>query len=429
MTTSTRILTAATGLLFALVPLSSFAATDVVADVSSVVAIECGSSVDGEFVPVAFGSGLAYGENLILATPTAVYDSDGREYAYCLGGTSTSAEIAPKMRFRVMSPMLRHTGSFDYVLAQAFTIDTIEPVSLPSATLLANSDAVLLGDRVSLLGYANAGEALAVASGTVVGFDGTDLIDVDGAYGAMDGVAFDSAGNRIGILARRSTEESDASSVVQSLNAIYEDVLGAELFVRDEPTVHTEDSSLCISDACYHLTPDDGSLADRATGAALDYALMTPDQSAGAYVPAEFDASLQDRMLGRILLQVESHGEAWYVSPEDKLRHYMPDGASAYQMMREMSLGITNADLAGISSVADADAMLTASSVCATNALANQLRGKILLQVESHGEAWYVQPDTCQRVYMADGDAAYSIMRLLSLGISDANLRKMPSSI
>ncbi len=420
---------AAIGLLFSLVPLSSFAATDVVADVSSVVAIECGSNVDGEFVPVAFGTGLAYGDNLILANSSAVYDFDGRAYEYCLGGTSSAADVAPKMRFRVMSPTTRHASSFDYVLAQAFDIDSAEPVSLPSTILLANSDAILLGDRVSLLGYANAGEALTVATGTVVGFDGSDLIDVDGAYGAMDGVAFDPVGNRVGILARKSTDESDAASVIQGLNAVYEDILGPELFVRDESSVHTKDSILCISDACYHLTPNDGSLVDRATGAALDYALMAPDQPAGAYVPAEFDASLQDRMLGRILLQVESHGEAWYVSPADKLRHYMPDGASAYQVMREMSLGISDANLAAIPSVTSADAMLTAPSVCATNALASQLRGKILLQVESHGEAWYVHPDTCQRVYMADGEAAYSIMRLLSLGISDANLRKMPSGI
>lgn len=415
MKISARIAIAVTAPLFTFAPLLSSASAEAVADVSGVVAIECGSVIDGEFVSDAFGSGLAYGDNLILANPSAIYDSDGREYEHCLGGTSTVAGVAPRMRFRILSPMLRQTRSFEYVLAQAFTIDTVEPVSLPTPSYLANSDAVLLGDRVILAGYANAGEALTVASGTVVGFDGFDLIDVDGAYGAMDGVAFDISGNRIGVLSRRSADGSDASSVVQSLNAIYENVLGEELFVRDEPSIHAKDSSLCVSDVCYHLTPDDS--------------LVVPGQPAGTSVPSDLDAELQDRMLGRILLQVESRGEAWYVSPTDKLRHYMPDGASAYQMMREMSLGITNTNLAEIPSVADADAMLVAPSVCAANALANQLRGKILLQVESHGEAWYVHPDACRRVYLADGDAAYSVMRLLSLGISNANLRKVPSSI
>ena len=30
--------------------------------------------------------------------------------------------------------------------------------------------------------------------------------------------------------------------------------------------------------------------------------------------------------------------------------------------------------------------------------------------------------DTCRRIYMEDGNAAYTIMRYLSLGITDANL-------
>ena len=54
-----------------------------------------------------------------------------------------------------------------------------------------------------------------------------------------------------------------------------------------------------------------------------------------------------------------------------------------------------------------------------------RLNGKILLQVEAHGEAWYVDPKTGYRYYMKDGDAAYQIMRFLSLGITNENLRKI----
>lgn len=130
------------------------------------------------------------------------------------------------------------------------------------------------------------------------------------------------------------------------------------------------------------------------------------------------DPALIARMKGRILLQTESHGEAWYVHPATGKRHYMKDGSAAYQMMRNFGLGIKNADLAKIPQGKDTF-QLPASM--------KALKGKILLQVEVRGEAWYVHPDTGKRYYMKDGDVAYQLMRMYSLGISDSNLGKIPA--
>jgi len=58
-----------------------------------------------------------------------------------------------------------------------------------------------------------------------------------------------------------------------------------------------------------------------------------------------YDNNLVNSVYGRILLQVESRGEAWYVNPVDGKRYYMKDGFAAYQIMRYLSLGITNSDL------------------------------------------------------------------------------------
>ncbi|MEK7122232.1 MAG: hypothetical protein AAB855_00075, partial [Patescibacteria group bacterium] len=55
--------------------------------------------------------------------------------------------------------------------------------------------------------------------------------------------------------------------------------------------------------------------------------------------------SVSDRLRGRILLQVESKGEAWYVSPTDGERHYLGRPSDAFRVMREQGLGITNVDL------------------------------------------------------------------------------------
>ncbi len=120
---------------------------------------------------------------------------------------------------------------------------------------------------------------------------------------------------------------------------------------------------------------------------------------------------------GYILLQVQQHGEAWYVNPTNFKRYYMKDGPTAYEMMRTFGLGITDTDLAKIPKDTD--------SFSGDTALRNRLSGRILLQVQQHGEAWYIYPKTNKRYYLKDGAAAYEIMRYLGLGITDTDLAKL----
>ncbi len=51
--------------------------------------------------------------------------------------------------------------------------------------------------------------------------------------------------------------------------------------------------------------------------------------------------------------------------------------------------------------------------------------GKILLQVEQHGEAWYVNPSNGKRYYLGRPHDALRIMRNLGLGITKENLKKI----
>jgi hypothetical protein len=179
--------------------------------------------------------------------------------------------------------------------------------------------------------------------------------------------------------------------------------------------------------------------------------------------------SLGDKLKGNILLQVEKNGEAWYVNPVDKRRYYMENGLVAYEMMRSFGLGITNEDLRKIpigfdarfneddsdgdnlsdkmeealgtsnySSDSDGDGYdddlevrnnfdpRGSGKLPIDNGLVEKLKGKILLQVEKKGQAWYVNPSDGRRYYMQDGDSAYEIMKYLSLGITDENLNKIP---
>ncbi|MDP3970624.1 MAG: phosphodiester glycosidase family protein [bacterium] len=131
-------------------------------------------------------------------------------------------------------------------------------------------------------------------------------------------------------------------------------------------------------------------------------------------LPITTNASLFDNVRGKIVLQVEQNGEAWYVDPSIDRRYYLGRPDDAFDIMRERSLGITNADLARIPQDgepwnANADFM-------------SRIQGKILLQVEENGEAWYVYPVNGRRYYLGRPDDAFDIMRNLGLGITDADL-------
>ncbi len=182
-------------------------------------------------------------------------------------------------------------------------------------------------------------------------------------------------------------------------------------------------------------------------------------------------APLADRLKGYILLQVQSRGEAWYVIPSESKRTYLANGQVAYSIMSKLGLGITNANLQKIpvgidSRIVDIDSdgdglgdkleeglktnpnhtdsdgdgyddfdevthdysPLGKAKNVYDQALVNRLKGKILLQVEEKGQAWYVHPVNGRRYYMKDGPSAYEIMRFLSLGITNADLSQIAIS-
>lgn len=139
----------------------------------------------------------------------------------------------------------------------------------------------------------------------------------------------------------------------------------------------------------------------------------TPTVTPAPAPAAVISGSLTARMKGRILLQVQEHGEAWYVDPVSAARYYLKDGPTAYEALRKFGLGITEADYTTLQSP--------------SSALAKRLVGRIVLRVQKHGEAYYIHPDTRELHYLKDGPAAYSVMRFLSLGITNADLSGIPA--
>jgi hypothetical protein len=130
-------------------------------------------------------------------------------------------------------------------------------------------------------------------------------------------------------------------------------------------------------------------------------------------VPINFSnaANIATRLKGRILLQVESNGEAWYVNPDNENRYYLGRPADAFQIMRELGLGISNKDFDSFKGFA-----------------LRRLSGKILLKVEDSGKAYYVNPVDLKMHYLGRPADAFEIMRNLGLGISNQDLGNIPNT-
>lgn len=115
---------------------------------------------------------------------------------------------------------------------------------------------------------------------------------------------------------------------------------------------------------------------------------------------------------GRILLQVEAKGEAWYVNPLDSSRYYLGRPEDAFALMRSLGLGASNYDIGNYQK---------------TKAPA-RLSGRILLQVQDKGQAFYVNPLDLKLYYLGRPNDAFYLMRSLGLGITNNDLNKIKIS-
>lgn len=173
---------------------------------------------------------------------------------------------------------------------------------------------------------------------------------------------------------------------------------------------------------------------------------------------------------GHIVLNVDSNGEAWYVHPETKERFYMGRPADALEIMQSLGLGITTKSIetvpigliAQTGSDKDRDGLIdslehaigsndqlpdtdadgytdreevlngyspvTPEAYGVDAALVDRLMGRIILQVEDHGEAWYVDPDKGQRFFLGRPAEAFHVLQTLGIGITSDDLEKIPVS-
>ncbi|MCK5212008.1 hypothetical protein KAJ89_04865 [Candidatus Parcubacteria bacterium] len=119
------------------------------------------------------------------------------------------------------------------------------------------------------------------------------------------------------------------------------------------------------------------------------------------------DNQLACRLKGKILLQVEERGEAWYVHPDTGYKYYLSSPAKALAVMRELGLGATS------------------EFISTRTYYPAHVWGRILIDIEDLGKAYYIDPVEKKAYYLGSPEQAYRVMRERSLGISNEDIRKI----
>lgn len=185
------------------------------------------------------------------------------------------------------------------------------------------------------------------------------------------------------------------------------------------------------------------------------------------------DPALVKRLLGQILIQVEDLGRAWYVNPNDGRKYYLGSPDNAFSVMSIIGRGIKN-DLLKKLPIGLLDPKLSNDKDSDGDGLTDRLEegigtdlnkqdtdgdgysdyeevmagydpldptprksiidqkllsanlGQIFIQVETNGEAWYVEPRSKKRYYLGRPLEAFNIMRQFGVGITNEDLNKIP---
>jgi hypothetical protein len=187
--------------------------------------------------------------------------------------------------------------------------------------------------------------------------------------------------------------------------------------------------------------------------------------------PAGSAEILNYRLKGKILIQAESRGEAWYVYPGDLKRYSLGRPDDAFAVMKKLASGISNANLEKIAvgiienntsldtdkdGLNDGleDAIGTDKNKNDTDGdgysdkteaadgfnpngsgrkkidldFSKKYSGMIFLQTEGRGEAWYLNPSNLKRYYLGRPNDVLAILIKFGLGITNADLEKIAAS-
>jgi len=117
-----------------------------------------------------------------------------------------------------------------------------------------------------------------------------------------------------------------------------------------------------------------------------------------------FDIS---KFLGRIIFQTENKNKAWYINPVDQKKYSVENPFRMFNVMSYLSLGAVH------------------EYINKYLEFPQRALGRILLDVEKNGEAYYINPIDRKKYYLGRPEDAFGIMKGFSMGISDSDIEKI----
>ncbi len=123
------------------------------------------------------------------------------------------------------------------------------------------------------------------------------------------------------------------------------------------------------------------------------------------------DNELAERLSGMILLQIESHGESWYVSPDNNKKYYLGESNDAYRLIKKLGIAINSDHLE-----------LYLNS---TKKFPEYFAGRMVFTEENKNEIYYVNPNTRQGFYISGPKEAKRVLIEQALGITNEEIRRI----
>lgn len=134
--------------------------------------------------------------------------------------------------------------------------------------------------------------------------------------------------------------------------------------------------------------------------------LFSPQEEAVAVSPR----SVAAEMAGRIVIQVEKNGEAWYVDPDERQRYFLNGPQAAFDEMADQAIGISESDY---------------NTWNADVAPAN-LSGDFVIRAQANGQVYYVNPGTRTLTHVNGPSGAANLMSNVGVGITNTDIARIP---
>jgi hypothetical protein len=126
---------------------------------------------------------------------------------------------------------------------------------------------------------------------------------------------------------------------------------------------------------------------------------------------ATVQPNLANQLSGRILLQVEDEGQAWYVNPNTGRRVFLDGPTEAFNRMSELAVGVSET-----------------TYNAAQNNLPSNLQGRFLIRSEGDGQLYYANPNTNNLDFVGSPSDALNLLQNTGLGISNTDLGRIPNN-